>query len=181
MSDQLDYRKVAAEKYRQHLEMKKKEEEEKNRIAAEMLAEEMRINEEKEIQQRIEELKIKDDTETIDFFMDDLDVSVISLRESTDIFLDLQLMESKLETIIELVKEYGRLPDIQEKIVSLVEVLNNIFEDKKNKSTVYVDKLNKIVQNIFKVAEVEIPVELMDTTEDEDVARKLQDEMYKLT
>ena len=180
MSDLLDYRKVAAEKYRQHLEMKKNEEEEKNRIAAEILAEEMRINEEKEIQQRIEELKIKDDTETIDFFMDDLDVSIISLRESTDLFLDLQLMESKLDTMIVLFKEYGRLQDVQEKIVSLVEVLNKIFEERK-KSPGYVDRLNKIVQSIFKVAEVEIPVELMDTTEDEEVARKLQDEMYKLT
>jgi hypothetical protein len=173
-----NYRQMAAERHKKYMEKQKRERDELDRIAAEKLAEELKEQEIKEQEERLQQIKIKDDMDTIDFFMDDLDISIINIHESEDIFMALRLIESKLETIINIVKEYDRLKDVQNKIISLVEVLNKLFEDKK-KNSKYVSEINNIVKEIFKLSEIDVNIELMDTTEDEKFAKELQEKLYK--
>lgn len=176
-----NYRQMAAERHKKYLEKQKKEQFELDRIAAEKLAEEMKLKDEEDEKIRLEQLKLTEDMETIDFFMDDLDISIINLKDTDDIFMSLQLIESKLETIIKLVKELNRLKDVQNKVISLVEVLNSVFEDKNKKNPKYVASVNKIVKDIFTLAEVDVNIELMDTSDDENFAKELQEKMYKRT
>jgi len=180
MADLSNYRKIAAEKHKLFLDKKKIEDAEKNKIEMDMLKEYLRISEEEENKKKLEEIINKDENERIDFFNDELDISIINLNESDDLFLSLQLIDSQLETIINLIEKYNRLKEIQEKIIPLVEMLNKIFEYKKNKPPSYVENINEIVHRIFQKAKVDIPIELMDTEKDEEYALKLQEELYKL-
>ena len=87
------------------------------------------------------------------------------------------MISCQMESIIELIKKHDKLKDIQTKIMELVEVLNDIHKNKKHLS--YVQEIDKIVKNIFKTAEIEdIEVQMMDTDNDEEYAKKIQEELY---
>ena len=82
-----------------------------------------------------------------------------------------------MESIIELIKVHDKLKEIQDKITHMVQVLNDIHKNKKHLA--YVQEIDKLVKNIFKTAEInDIEVQLMDTEDDEEFAKKLQAELY---
>ena len=100
-----------------------------------------------------------------------------SLVTTNDVSLILQMISCQMDSIIELIKKHDKLKEIQGKIISMVEVLNDIHKKKKHLS--YVQEIDKIVKNIFKTAEIEdIEVQMMDTDDDEEFAKKLQEELY---
>ena len=163
-----DYRKMAQlkhQKYKEELERKEKE-------ALEMI--------ENEVAEKLaEEMKIQDEINHVNNFILELDNSIISLQESDDIFLSLELIKTQLDSMIFLIKENNKLKEVQELIITFVDTMNKISESKKNKSPKYVNNLQKIIKEIIVLSEVDIDIEMMDTTDDEKFAKELQDEFYK--
>ena len=61
---------------------------------------------------------------------------------------------------------------------SLVEVLNKMHEKHKNNLD-NVRTISLIIKDIFKLTEVDIPIEVMDVSDDENVARQIQENEYR--
>ena len=139
------------------------------------------VNEKQAIQDKkiADELKIKEEQESIELFFTDLNVSITNLETTSDIELDLQMIQSSIESFIGTLKSNNRLNELQTKITILVEILNKLHASK-TKSSSYVGTIQKIVQQIFAICEVDIPIEPMDTSEDDEYARKLQEDYYNL-
>jgi hypothetical protein len=139
------------------------------------------VNEQKAIADKriADELKIKEELESIELFFTNLDVSITSLETTTDIELDLQIFQSSIESFIGILKSNNRLNELRTKITILVQILNKLHASK-TKSSSYVGTIKKIVQEIFTICEVNIPIEPMDTSEDDEYARKLQEDYYNL-
>jgi len=155
MSSISEYRENARMKYERHIKQKQEEESEK-------FAEQMKLTEE------------NDDVLS---FLTSIDSSLIEL-ESNDTIELLKIMESQIESIIHLVKKHNHLSTLQEKMSSLVEVLNKMHERHKNNLD-NVKMIALIIKDIFKLTEVDIPIEVMDVSDDENVARQIQENEYK--
>jgi len=163
-----DYRKLAQLKHQKY----KEELERKEREALEMI--------ENEVAEKLaEEMKIQDEINHVNNFILQLDNSIISLQESDDIFLSLELIKTQLDSMIDLIKINNKLKEVQELIITFVHTMNKISENKKNKSPKYVNNLQKIIKEIIVLSEVDIDIEMMDTTDDEKFAKELQDKLYK--
>jgi len=139
------------------------------------------VNEKQAIEDKkiVDELKIKEEQESIELFFTNLDVSITNLETTTDIELDLQMIQSHIDSFISVLKNNDRLTELQTKITILVEILNKLHASK-TKSSSYVATIQKIVQEIFAMCEVDIPIEPMDTSDDDEYARKLQEDYYNL-
>ena len=161
-----EYKKIAKAKY--------------EKIKAEENAKKLKEEEEendRKLEETKKELELQDELITIQIFNKEFDDYLSSLSSTNDVSLILQMISSQMESIIELIKKHDKLKDIQTKIMELVEVLNDIHKNKKHLS--YVQEIDKIVKNIFKTAEIEdIEVQMMDTDNDEEYAKKIQEELY---
>lgn len=155
MSSISEYRESARMKYEKHI--KQKEEEESYKLA--------------------EEMKLNEENDDVLSFLTSIDSSLIEL-ESNDTIELLKMMESQIETIIDLVKKHNKLSILQEKMSSLVEVLNKMHEKHKNNLD-NVRTISLIIKDIFKLTEVDIPIEVMDVSDDENVARQIQENEYR--
>ena len=155
MSSISEYRESARMKYEKHI--KQKEEEESYKLA--------------------EEMKLTEENDEVLSFLTSIDSSLIEL-ESNDTIELLKMMESQIETIIDLVKKHNKLSILQEKMSSLVEVLNKMHEKHKNNLD-NVRTISLIIKDIFKLTEVDIPIEIMDISDDENVARQIQANEYR--
>ena len=161
-----EYKKIAKAKY--------------EKIKAEENAKKLKEEEEendRKLEETKKELELQDELITIQIFNKEFDDYLSSLSTTNDVSLILQMISCQMESIIELIKKHDKLKDIQTKIMELVEVLNDIHKNKKHLS--YVQEIDKIVKNIFKTAEIEdIEVQMMDTEDDEEFAKKIQEELY---
>ena len=161
-----EYKKIAKAKY--------------EKIKAEENAKKLKEEEEendRKLEETKKELELQDELITIQIFNKEFDDYLSSLSTTNDVSLILQMISCQMESIIELIKKHDKLKDIQTKIMELVEVLNDIHKNKKHLS--YVQEIDKIVKNIFKTAEIEdIEVQMMDTDNDEEYAKKIQEELY---
>jgi hypothetical protein len=158
------FREDAAKKYEQYRQQKEAEEAVKAFEESEKVA---------------NELKITQESDAINSFFIEIDTAINELKTSDDIFLILQIIQTRIISIIELLREHNRLSEIQDKVLIFVEIMNNLHANK-TKDITYVSQVNTIVKNIFELCEVEIEIELMDTSEDDDFAMKLQAEMYNM-
>ena len=161
-----EYKKIAKAKY--------------EKLKAEEDAKKLKLEEEenaRKLEETKKELILEDELSTIQVFTKEFEDYMSSLVTTNDVSLILQMISSQMESIIELIKKHDKLKDVQNKIMELVEVLNDIHKNKKHLS--YVQEIDKIVKNIFKTAEIEdIEVQLMDTDDDEEYAKKIQEELY---
>jgi len=155
MSSISEYRENARMKYEKHI--KQKEEEESMKF--------------------VEEMKLTEENDEVLSFLTSIDSSLIEL-ESNDTIELLKIMESQIESIIDLVKKHNKLSILQEKMSSLVEVLNKMHEKHKNNLN-NVRTISLIIKDIFKLTEVDIPIEIMDVSDDENVARQIQANEYR--
>jgi len=155
MSSISEYRENARMKYEKHI--KQKEEEESMKF--------------------VEEMKLTEENDEVLSFLTSIDSSLIEL-ESNDTIELLKIMESQIESIIDLVKKHNKLSILQEKISSLVEVLNKMHEKHKN-NLENINTISLIIKDIFKLTEVDIPIEIMDVSDDENVARQIQANEYR--
>jgi hypothetical protein len=156
------FREDAAKKYEQYRQQKEAEEAVKAFEESEKVA---------------KELKITQETEAINTFFIEIDTAINEIKTSNDIFLILQIIQTRIISIIELLREHNRLNEIQDKVLIFVEIMNNLHSNK-TKDITYVSQVNTIVKNIFELCEVEIEIELMDTSDDDDFAMKLQAQIY---
>ena len=161
-----EYRKIAKAKY--------------EKLKAEEDAKKLKLEEEEnalKLEEAKKQLILEDELQIIQTFTKEFEEYITALHTTNDVSLILQMISSQLESIVELIKKHDKLKDIQTKIMELVEVLNDIHKNKKHLS--YVQEIDKIVKKIFKSAEIEdIEVQLMDTDDDEEYAKKLQEELY---
>ena len=134
--------------------------------------------EEEESYKLAEEMKLNEENDDVLSFLTSIDSSLIELEESYDAIELLKMMESQIETIIDLVKKHNKLSILQEKMSSLVEVLNKMHEKHKNNLD-NVKMISLIIKDIFKLTEVDIPIEVMDVSDDENVARQIQENEYR--
>jgi len=132
---------------------------------------------EEESEKFAEEMKLTEENDEVLSFLTSIDSSLIEL-ESNDTIELLKIMESQIETIIDLVKKHNKLSILQEKMSSLVEVLNKMHEKYKNNLD-NVRTIALIIKDIFKLTEVDIPIEIMDISDDENVARQIQENEYR--
>ena len=132
---------------------------------------------EEESEKFAKQMKLTEENDDVLSFLTSIDSSLIEL-ESNDTIELLKIMESQIESIINLVKKHNHLPTLQEKMSSLVEVLNKMHERHKNNLD-NVKMIALIIKDIFKLTEVDIPIEVMDVSDDENVARQIQENEYK--
>jgi hypothetical protein len=133
--------------------------------------------EEEESMKFVEEMKLTEENDEVLSFLTSIDSSLIEL-ESNDTIELLKIMESQIESIIDLVKKHNKLSILQEKISFLVEVLNKMHEKHKN-NLENINTISLIIKDIFKLTEVDIPIEIMDVSDDENVARQIQANEYR--
>ena len=161
-----EYRKIAKAKY--------------EKLKADEDAKKLKLEEEEnalKLEEAKKQLILEDELQIIQTFTKEFEEYITALHTTNDVSLILQMISSQMESIIELIKKHDKLKDVQNKIMELVEVLNDIHKNKKHLS--YVQEIDKIVKNIFKTAEIEdIEVQLMDTDDDEEYAKKIQEELY---
>lgn len=126
-------------------------------------------------------LKNTEEQELINSFILEINgyINKINETSASDMFQHLQYIQTKIIDIIELIVKHDRLPEIQGCIFTFVVVMNKTYENKKNDAD-YVSQIMTHVTKIFELCRVEIDIEMMDTSEDSDIALKLQDEMYNL-
>jgi len=178
-------RELAKQKYEKYLkEKKEKEDAELAKLAeleAQLIAEEEAKKKVLDAENEAKTLKFTEETELIDVFFIELDETINELKKSDDIFLILQMIQTRIMSVIELIREHNRLPEIKDSLNILYKILDKSHEDKnKKKDTTYVSQVSNIVKNIFELCEVDIEIETMDTSEDDEFARKLQEEMYTM-
>jgi len=172
-----EYKKFAKAKYEK---MKAEEDAKKLKIEEEEKVKKLKEEEEentRKLEEAQQQLILEDELTTIQLFTVEFDDYLSSLVTTNDVSLILQMISCQMDSIIELIKKHDKLKEIQGKIISMVEVLNDIHKDKKHLA--YVQEIDKLVKNIFKIANIDdIEVQLMDTDDDEDYAKKLQEELY---
>lgn len=77
---------------------------------------------------------------------------------------------------MKLLKDYNRLDELQERVVKLVHFLND--RDLSSRFNLYeIREMADIMEKIIVIAEVDIPIEVMDTSDDEHLSKKLHDEL----
>jgi hypothetical protein len=179
------YREIAKQKYEKfRLEKEAKEaadnakmKEAQDELYAAMAAEQALLDAEN----AAKDLKFTQEMEEVDVFFIELDESINELKSSDDIFLILQIIQTRIQSIIELVREHERLSEIQDRVLVFVDIMNKSHEDSsKKKDSTYVSQVSSIVKSIFELCEVDVEIEAMDTSEDDEFARKLQEEMYSM-
>jgi len=178
-------REQAKKKHEKYLQEKKeKEDAELAKLAeleAQLMAEAEAEKKALDSENEAKTLKFTEETENIDVFFIELDETINELKKSNDIFLILQMIQTRIMSVIELLREHNRLPEIQDRVLIFVDILNKSHEDKnKTKDSTYVSQVSNIVKNIFELCEVDVEIEAMDTSEDDEFARKLQEEMYSM-
>ncbi len=171
----LECRKIAQLKYQKY--------QEEQRLLKEKIEKDAREEFEKiekEVAEKMaEDLKAQDEINLIDNFLSELEVSIISIENTDDIFLSLQMIQIQIDSMIELIKKHDKLKNIQDLIIILVNEMNKVFENKKHKPPRYIQDVQKIVKEIINLTSVEIEIEMMDTSDDEKVAQELQESLYK--
>ena len=158
----LDYRKEAHEKFLQkkikdEFETKLKDEESVS-VAVELTEEEIRI---------AEELSL----ETAIYNIIDEHIELIELDTDYEhIILNLLSINTIIETHIWFINKIKE--KLQDKIMNLVNILNSINK-KITRNLDYVNQTSILMKSIFELLEIEIDVELMDTSNDEEFAKNL--------
>ena len=170
-----DYRKIAQLKHQKHQEEQRLIQE----IAAKERREEFERIEREIAEQMSEEMKNQDEILLIDSFLSELEVSIISIENTDDIFLSLQMIQIQIDSMIVLVKKHNKFKDIQDLVIIFVDIMNKVFENKKHKSPKYIQDIQKIVKEIITLTEVDIEIEMMDTSKDDIFAEELQESLYK--
>lgn len=175
MDPVLDYRKIAQLKYQKYQEEQRLLKEKKEKEAREEFE---RI--EKEVAEKMaEDMKNQDEINQINNFLSELEVSIISIETTDDIFLSLQMIQIQIDSMIVLIEKHDKLKNLQDLIITFVDVMNKNFENKKHKSPRYIQDVQKIVKEIITLTKVDIEIEMMDTSDDEKFAKELQDSLYK--
>jgi hypothetical protein len=93
-----------------------------------------------------------------------------------DVIFTLHLLYSILtDHLIHLAKQYDRLDELQERVVRLVNELNDRFSENKP-SLEEIREIYSVMRLVIEKTETDIPIEIMDTSGDAELSEKLQKE-----
>ena len=120
-----------------------------------------------------ERLAAIDENTQIDLFFAGLSETFSTLSQEPDLELSLEMIACGIDSIIELIKLHNRMGELKMIVERLVEVLTKMHENV-TKTATQVRKIKEIVQHIFTMCEVEIEIQDMDTSADEETAKKFQ-------
>lgn len=172
---------ILRERHAKHraVEAEKTAKAEAEKLAAEKAeADKLAVEETIRETQRVEaELKANEENTKIDVFLTELSDTFSSLIEAADLEFALQMMACSIDSIIELIRSNNRIHELKEIVAGLVEVLNKMHEHA-HKSAAQVRQIQEAVQHIFSICHVEIEIEPMDTSEDEEKAKRFQAQEY---
>ena len=87
------------------------------------------------------------------------------------------LLSILTEEFIEKLEKYDRLDEIQERVSNLVEKINDVCK-KSESSLTQTNEMYAIMKEIISVTKVEIPIQIMNTDDDEEVAKRLEQEIF---
>jgi hypothetical protein len=119
-----EYRERAKARYEKELAEKKKAKEELELKEAEMIAEEIRLQEEQEHENKLIQIQNENEIEFVDNVLSEIDIILVRIIDTNDLYFDLHLIESHIESIIELVTKHDKINELQSKISDLVQQLN---------------------------------------------------------
>lgn len=172
-----EYRKKARERY------------ETERIKKEREQRELEEKQKEEEHKRLEEIQRKIDEENakkhkvlsviweIEDHMDSLQFN----NTSENILYSLSMIESLLQTNITNLKEGNKLNELQNTILNLIDILNMLNENNSDKKDLTVLKgISETMKTIFDLVELNIKIELMDTTNDENFAKEFNKKLNNL-
>ena len=87
------------------------------------------------------------------------------------------LLSILTEEFIEKLEKYDRLYEIQERVSNLVEKINDVCK-KSESSLRETNEMYAIMKEIISLTKVEIPIQIMNTDDDEKVAKRLEQEIF---
>jgi hypothetical protein len=154
-----EYRLAAQRKY---LDQKKIDEE---REEAEQKEKEIR---EKEAEQWLEQ--DQKERETVTRALEEWDSILLSLHDDT--MLSIYMLSSLLESTLPLFTERNMMEEWKTRVVHLIERLNSIQENRTS-STEDVKAMEGIMRHMISLTGVDVQIETMDTTQDEQFAMQL--------
>ena len=173
-----EYRKIAQQKYQLQ---KQKEVEEQDRLRREEEAEqevekerirlaEEKLREEKETAERME----TEHLERMQFVLDMWDglsqlfpIPMTAVRELTE----------QVEHTLGLFQQYDRMDELRERTVQLVETVNTQHELIPHTND-DVRHVHEVMKALLETCGVNVPIEIMDVSQDETMAQRIQDELF---
>lgn len=174
----LNYREIAKARYEKEMSKKKLDEEERNRIEAELIAKDLELKEKEENERKVIELQNESEIEHIEYVLIDIESYIKSIENTNDIFYILHMIESQIESIIQLITKHDKISELHSVCTELVTQLNKYHENKKTDSKIVKDT-HDLINGLFKLCGINVDIELMDTENDLEFAKKMQEEIYK--
>lgn len=161
MNKLIEIREEARRRYEEYYEKEKRERKEK---------------ECNELANLENELKIEDDHSYLYEHFDEWD----KLSITDDLIVTLHLYYSLLNPyFMRLLKQYDRMDELQERVVKLVHFLNELSQ--KNQFDLHeIREMGNVMEMIIRVSDVDIPIEMMDTTQDEEFSKTLYSQLNNI-
>jgi hypothetical protein len=172
-----DYRQNARKKYEEYKIQKDREErEEQERLD--------RIKKEEELKKQ-EIIRKQNEAISITLEIDDIIDSIQFTNDYDFLITSLISIESLIKSNKQLLIDENKIKEIQNSIINLINILNMINENKKNMNEntnlENINNIHTIMKGIFELIDMnDINIEVMDTTEDEEYAKKLHDQLNNL-
>lgn len=159
--------KIEKERIQRDVELKQKEEEERQK---------------QEIQRRLDEASMKKNKVMSIIWEIEENVDNLQMNyNSENILYNLTLIESLIHNNIEFLKTEDKLGELQTIVLNLIDILNMLNENKEDKKDLNVLKnISVLMKNIFELVDLDIKIELMDTSNDENFAKEFNKKLNNL-
>lgn len=176
-----DYRDVARKRHEQYLKEKQiKDQEENKRIEEERIAKQKELDRINELK-RLEELKKQEELSNIEaimVFIDnicDMVFEIHNLNDNADfeIVFNINRIYSIIEENLDVILKHDKKGELVDKIINLTNNINIIRENKKNNDTSSIRNIAEAMEKVYEICGLEIKIELMDTSQDEEFAKNL--------
>ena len=159
-----EYRKAASEKYYKKQEEDRRKQEELDRIEKEK-QDELRREEIRQEEWRQEQMQML--LQSWDNLVQRFPISMDAINE----------LRNHVHAVFPLFQEYGREEDIQQRMIQLVETINTQHEVMPH-SMDNIRHVHDVMKSMLETCQVDIPIEVMDVSQDETVAQRMQEELF---
>ena len=157
----------------------KKEREDKEREEKEKVELEKKLQEVRRLNDELEAKKTKAIT-----VLFEIEENIDNLQEnytSENILYSLSIIESLIQCNIIFIMEQNKLKELQDVVMNLITVLNMLNENNNDKKDLNILKnIYDTMKNIFSIVDLDIQIELMDTTNDENYAKEFNKKLNNL-
>lgn len=165
-----EYRKKAQEKY--DIERKKKEYEQKEEERKRLEENQRKIDEE-----NIKKHKILSIFLEIEDHIDNIQTN----NSSENILYCLTMIESIIQININFLKKEDKIQELQNTVFNIINILNMLHENSNKKDLIVLKNISEIMKIIFNLIGLDIEIELMNTTNDEEFANEINRKLIDTT